>query len=236
MSLESFRRLLRDGRIKAQPGNVDPAIHTCHCRGWIYERQVIIEPPIQSTFYSFASPLHAAIISWMLAPTDDLPRFASLYDLSIKVISRFVPSRLASREPRVGAGFSERPPEALYQDEFYRCLFDVTRGNVAISPEFATAQKARKEGRIDFFIPNAQWGIELTRDGDRLNEHASRFRAKGAHDECNILLDFRTTNVSDPHPNIPFLYHIVFQKEYQQVCVYNNMLEKVAEMDLENRV
>ncbi|KAK2462631.1 hypothetical protein APHAL10511_005364 [Amanita phalloides] len=222
---EVFRRLLKDGAIQVSRGYDDPAIRTCHRRGWIYAKRVTIDGLRSSLFYVFASPLHAVVLSWMLDPTDDMPDFQSPLDLCTTVISKFNPSQLKSPMRHVGACFSERPPEAHYQDEFYRCLFDLTHGSVSISPEFATAQKVRKAGRIDFFIPRVRWGIELTRDGDRLNEHALRFGANGAygkwmedgHMTKYILLDFRTRNVSDPHPNIPFLYHVVFQNDYQQV-------------------
>jgi len=72
-------------------------------------------------------------------------------------------------------------PEAQYQDELYRSLFSVTSGNVRISPEFASAKWADVVGRIDFFIPVAKWGIEITRDGNRLSEHDSRFEDFGAY-------------------------------------------------------
>ncbi|KAK2467975.1 hypothetical protein APHAL10511_000270 [Amanita phalloides] len=177
----------------------------------------------------------------MLIPTNDMPAFQSLYELSIKVISRFKPSQFTLPNRRVGAGFCERPPETLYQDEFYRCLLAVTCGNVRISPEFATAQQARKAGRIDFFIPSVKWGIELTRDGNHLNERALRFGSRSAYGKWKeqgdmdeyILLDCRAANVRDPHPNIPFLYHIVFQEDYQKVCVYDHKVTKVEEMCLQ---
>lgn len=39
-------------------------------------------------------------------------------------------------------------------------------------PSIASAKGARKAGRIDIFIPIVKWGIEITRDGSRLLEHA----------------------------------------------------------------
>ncbi|KAI9435209.1 hypothetical protein F5148DRAFT_989926, partial [Russula earlei] len=130
----------------------------------------------------------------------------------------------------------ERPPEAQYQDEFYRRMFVVTSGNVRVSPEFTIA------GCIDFLIPLADWGIKITRDGSLLKQHASHFEEKRAYRQWlkagymkdYILLDFRTTSVRDGHPGtifhltdwrsmsancfdqISLSYIIVFQDNYQQ--------------------
>jgi hypothetical protein len=68
-----------------------------------------------------------------------------------------------------------------------------------------------RPGRIDFFIPSKKWGIELTRDGNRLGEYNSRFEDDGAHgqwlkssdmDDRNdyIFLDFRSTKPMLAHP------------------------------------
>lgn len=112
---------------------------------------------------------------------------------------------------RVGAPSIISPlPEAQYQDEFYRSLFSVTAGNVRISPEFASAKGADVVGRIDFFIPVAKWGIEITRDGNRLSEHNSRFDNLGAYGAWlrsgdmtdYTLLDCRTSVPRKCHPSM----------------------------------
>jgi len=103
---------------------------------------------------------------------------------------------------------SHRPPEAQYQEEYYRCVHNLTRGNVRISPEYAAAFGSRA-GRIDFFIPGKKWGIELTREGSKLDEHGSRFAKDGAYGqwlqtsdmEDYVLLDFRST--MPPAPGRP---------------------------------
>jgi len=53
--------------------------------------------------------------------------------------------------------------EAQYQDEFYRCCHTHSNGSLVTFPEFGTAK-----GRVDFYIPAKQWGVELLRDGDQL--------------------------------------------------------------------
>jgi len=59
-------------------------------------------------------------------------------------------------------------------------------------------------GRVDFYIPVKKWGVELLRDGDRLENHSSRFTGTGAYAKMEfedyIILDFRTTSPQKPHP------------------------------------
>ena len=145
----------------------------------------------------------------MIEPTDDTPQFTSLFELFYETIIKFKPSGLQLALRRV-ASESTHPPEAQYKDEFYKSLLFVTSGNVRISPEYASAKGARKAGRIDFFIPIVKWGIEVTRDGKRLLEHAVRFTESGAYGAWlksedmtdYILLDCRTGIPRDKHPSM----------------------------------
>jgi len=105
-----------------------------------------------------------------LEPRNDMPNFPSLFEFSLEIISKFRPSQLQLPLCRVGSA-STLPPEAQYQDEYYNSLLAATFGNVCIS--HASAQAAHVAGRIDFFIPIVKWGIEITRDGDRLWELAA---------------------------------------------------------------
>ena len=186
----------------------DATVVKCHRRGWIYA--TLIPKGVR---YTFPSPLHEACLSWKLEPRDDMPVFPSVFELSLEVISKFRPSQLQLPLRRVDSA-STLPPEAQYQDEYYNSLLAATLGNVRISPEFASAQAARVAGRIDFFIPAVKWGIEITRDGDRLWQHAARFTESGAYGawlksadmDDYILLDFRTKKLKTPHPSmiLPF--------------------------------
>lgn len=64
----------------------------------------------------------------------------------------------ALRHVQVGAEAQANSPEAHYQQEFYRCLMDITHGNVSVSLEFASGKEAKAAGRIDFFVPKVKWG------------------------------------------------------------------------------
>lgn len=157
--------------------------------------------------YAFTSPLHQQLWSWRLLPQTDyeIP-FQDLFSFVKAAIFRFRPIQLGQSDRRVGSD-SHDAPEAQYQDECYRCVHDLTKGNVRISPEYAAASKSRP-GRIDFFIPKKKWGIELTRNGSKLKEHDSRFAIDGAYGQWlqsmhmvdYVLLDFRSTMPVQRHP------------------------------------
>jgi len=201
-----FKSLIRDGELEKGVEN-EEVIDKCHRFGWIYAS---MDPSSSEIRYSFASPLHAAYISWIVQPSNDMPWYPSAFDLCIAVISKFKPSQMHIPIRRVGVPSAKGLlPEAQYQDEFYRSLFSATAGNVRISPEFASAKEAQPTGRIDFFVPTVKWGIEITRNGDRLWEHNSRFEYSGAYGAWlqsgdmtdYIFLDCRTTVPRTGHPS-----------------------------------
>lgn len=203
-----FRNLIR--HTEFEEGVVeDAAAQICHRRGWLHSYM----NEEGSTHYTFSSPLHSVYISWLLAPSDNMPAYPSAFKLCLAAISNFKPSRMHIPIRRVGAPSPvTRLPEAQYQDEFYRAVFSVTAGSVRISPEFASATGADVVGRIDFFIPVVKWGIEIMRDGNRLFEHDSRSKASGAYgawlksgDMADyILLDCRMSVPRMCHPSTKF--------------------------------
>lgn len=72
------------------------------------------------------------------------------------------------------------PPEDQYGKEFYRCIDDVLKGRMVVSPEFAVSYGAQS-GSLDFFIPDMTWGIELLRENDRISEHLTQFASGGQY-------------------------------------------------------
>lgn len=72
---------------------------------------------------------------------------------------------------------STAPPEAQFQDEWYRAFYSVVGHGVAISSEWSSDG----DGRIDFRVKDPAWGFELLRDGDRLSQHCSRFLPQGSY-------------------------------------------------------
>lgn len=105
-----------------------------------------------------------------------IAQFPSITSLCEAVLRRFSRKNILSSVPR-SPTTSGRPPEAQFQDEWYRAFHDVVGHGAGISSEWSRSG----DGRIDFWIVNPKWGIELLRDGDRLTEHCQRFSDKGTY-------------------------------------------------------
>ena len=82
-------------------------------------------------------------------------------------------------------GYVQQPPEAQYQDEFYRSCHICLEGSLVTFPEFGTAK-----GWVDFYIPSKKWGVELLCDSDQLAQHSGRFSALGSYTTQLELLDY----------------------------------------------
>ncbi|KAN0124749.1 hypothetical protein V8E52_001301 [Russula decolorans] len=182
----------------------------------------------EETYYIFASPLHRLFVEWRLQ--DSVPSIpfesSSILQLALEVIRGFSPRSL-SAERRIGAGCIQRPPEAQYQDEFYRNCHACSKGSLVTFPEYGTAQ-----GRIDFYIPSKEWGVELLRDGNELKKHTGRFSETGSYVTTlalsdYIILDFHNTRPKRTQPTMEKLYHVVFSKDHQEVSVLDHMLQIV---------
>jgi hypothetical protein len=209
-----LRRLLTEGSIRIDDGCADATVQAIkYCNRWIHFDATGSDYD-SAISYVLPSPLHSVFLSWLLLPQDFEPLFPSILDMAFSVISRFKRSQMfiPIRRAGIGSAKPDKPPEAQYQDEFYRALHDATSGAVRISPEFASARGAKVAGRIDFFIPVVKWGIEITREGSQLDGHSSRFEAQGAYGawlktgdmEDYILLDCCTA-LPQKHSRRPIL-------------------------------
>ena len=121
-------------------------IRLCLEKGWISPTAVTNDRVV----YIFPSLLHRMYIEWSLLPISATIPFATPLAMSIAAIQRFRPSHLYDPPRRVGDAGAVRPPEATYQDEFYRSILEVTGGCIRISSEYSLASVARP-GRVDFF-------------------------------------------------------------------------------------
>ena len=176
------------------------ALKRCFVQGWLHaDKGVSKEPEIAG--YFFASPLHRSFVEWKLSGQNPaVPIQApNLLEFVIQVIKCFSPLNLSY--PRIiGPYYFQTLPEAQYQDEFYRCCYDLTTGVLTTLSEFGTA-----DGRIDFYIPSKKWAVELLCDGQLLKQHNNRFSCTGQYgmtldiDEY-IVLDFRKKKVVQAHP------------------------------------
>ena len=189
-----FWNLLQYGSIE-DTGKSD-TLQSCHKNGWIFSSATGRgeDQPV----YVLPSPLHRAYFEWKLLPSSTTLPFLTPFDVSIAAIKGFQPSRLSGSPRRVGDAGAYRPPEAVYQDEFYRSLLHLTRGCVRVSSEYSSAKGARL-GRISIFVPSKKWGIELLGDGSEIEEHGPRFLFDSAYGAWltasdltdHIILDFR---------------------------------------------
>jgi hypothetical protein len=209
-----FRQMLVSGCIDTLDGDAPPAaLRTCHRRGWLHA-ELVRDQQDDIIRYTFASYLHACYVSWRLSPPLEYHQYASILELVIHALSHFKPSQLLIPIQRAGRQLGSTPPEAQYQDEFYRALHDATSGRVCISPEFASGRRARVAGRIDFYLQSEKWGIEITRNGSLLDQHDARFQRDGAYGAWlksgamsdYVLLDCRENVPCESHPSAEFRF------------------------------
>ncbi|KIM71678.1 hypothetical protein PILCRDRAFT_8231 [Piloderma croceum F 1598] len=141
-------------------------LRMCWELGWLHNE--LISPT--EVIYTFLSPLHMRYVQWMLLGNQDDAIISenSIIDFVIVAIRKFIPLHLSAQ--RTFGTATRSTPEAQIQDEFYRACINHTKNCILSFLEFGN-----KRGRIDFLIPMKKWGIELLRDGDRLNAHAARF-------------------------------------------------------------
>ena len=104
---------------------------------------------------------------------------ASIEDLVIKAVQSMSALRL-----RQSCGNEKFPKEAAFQHLFSEALTLQVPANVPVCPELNTFARDDsgnvKTGELDFFVGgevngDLRWAIEITRKGDKINEHVSRF-------------------------------------------------------------
>lgn len=117
------------------------------------------------------------VIGGMPPPFPDTT-FPSIQILCKAIIGQFSASnlRLSTEGKKITTAGVIRPVESQYQDEFYRAFSSLLPG-ITLSSEWARAGN----GRIDFWVAAKNWGIELLRDHDRVEEHSGRFKKGGRY-------------------------------------------------------
>ncbi|KAL4783696.1 hypothetical protein BJX76DRAFT_357720 [Aspergillus varians] len=233
--VRTLRRCLEHGTIPCDLN--DEGVKRCYELGWLHSDQTksyAIENPKMVCF--FPSRLHEKFVEYILYTSQPRPfpleQFASTTALCGAIIRRFSQKNLMSSvEIELAPSRSCRPPEAQFQDEFYRCFFSVVGYGVGLSSEWSRAGG----GRIDFRVVDPGWGVEILRDGDRLSDHCNRFEPGGAYHPWIaqgyltdwLILDFRHT-VPQKYgiPNTK-MWRIVFQDKYASAYVVDSQNEIV---------
>ncbi|KAJ6485658.1 hypothetical protein C8R45DRAFT_997364 [Mycena sanguinolenta] len=229
-----FSQLLVEEEIDYDPVNpassgLNPTdFDFAHARGLLYTER----SSSGTLTISFAFPLQRSLLQTILLPPipDLLEDIPTLFSLVTQVVQRFNPDHLLTPR-RVGGSPQDRPLDATYQHEFYRCLYQL-RPRALMSAEYASASGSR----IDFLVHRDEhhdnqrsWGIELLRDGDRIHEHAHRFEPSGQYHSIVsdsmtkfIIIDFRTNIPSRTYPLIKDLIHVVFDRDFDRCHIYDN--------------
>ncbi|KAK9237143.1 hypothetical protein V1525DRAFT_404725 [Lipomyces kononenkoae] len=175
----TLRQALEDGYIPFNE-SVD-GIRCCYENGWIHRAVLRDSNEQQKSVGVLPSRLHEKYIECLIAkvPTkypDEA--FPTIQSLCKEVLKHFSSKNLRHCvEGKLSTAAKLRPLEAQYQDEFYRAFNAVVGRGVPISSEWSR----KGDGRVDFWIPQKRWGIELLRDHNRVTEHCDRFKKGGRY-------------------------------------------------------
>lgn len=219
-----LRKVLVDGSIPYNFG--DPGFNDCYEMGWIHSEAT--DTDAAEIVCVLPSKLHEKFIEYYLNLRDPKPfpleKFPTLTELCDAVLRKFSPKNLLlSLDGRLATSARPRPPEAQFQDEWYRAFKSLLGPDVAISSEWSRYG----DGSIDFRIVGPAWGIELLRDGNRLAEHCNRFSDKGAYHQCIkngwikdwIILDCRHSEPRKYNVGGTKLWRVVFKNDYSSARV-----------------
>ena len=182
-------------------------------------------------------------------------RFDSLPKLCKEVLGEFsMILRHSAEGKKISTASKPRPVEAQYQDEFHRGFVRLAGLGVPISSEWPRT----KDGRVDFYIPEKKWAIELLRDHDKVDEHISRFKEGGKYHPWlkeNMVKDWIIIDCATSLPtkgvfsvfnsvsmiystnnliefSEPRLWHAVFINDYSELQLYNHQKALIMSVHL----
>lgn len=139
--------------------------------------------------------------------------FPTIESLCRKVLKHFSPKNLRHcMDGKFSTATQLRPLEAQYRDEFYRAFAHVVGQDVPISSEWSL----RGNGRVDFYIPQKKWGIELLREHDSVDEHYNRFKRGGRYYswiEDGMVEDWIVIDCATSLPASGMQSHLVFPSD-----------------------
>ncbi|KAL4916695.1 hypothetical protein BDW62DRAFT_211811 [Aspergillus aurantiobrunneus] len=203
--------------------NEDVGMQTCYQNGWI--NRITVGTHLTADIAVLPSRLHAKYIEFIISlESRSLPaRFTRLGDLHVW--------QHAAEGKKISTAAKCTPIEAQYQDEFYRSFNLLAGRGVPICSEWSRT----RDGRVDFYIPEKKWAIELVRDHDRVCEHVSRFKAGGSYYswiEEGLIDDWIIINCATSPPasgySEPRLWNAVFTDDYTNLRVYDHQEELLS--------
>ncbi|KAL9085468.1 MAG: hypothetical protein Q9165_007618 [Trypethelium subeluteriae] len=197
LKLSDIQKALREVATRPQGythlQNDFDAFAFCHRQGYLHTE--VSTPETRETTFTFPSPLHRRVAYRRLLPgrePDAALRSVSLQQVCINAIARFSPAALQKRRP-ARRNRSWGIPEAVFQNELYSCLLIELR-YLPILSEYSHT----KDGRIDFYISDQKWGVEVLQCGSNADiaEHVARFKRGGRYHKWDILHDYVVLNFS----------------------------------------
>ncbi|KAE8374268.1 hypothetical protein BDV26DRAFT_284399 [Aspergillus bertholletiae] len=225
-------QIAEEGRIIWEPER--PELENCY-RGGLVHRMIAVDNSYEVAV--LPSRLHEKWLQSFIGKDKKVlpPHFTNLTQLCMTILSKF--SRMNLKHSITGKIMSTaaqpRPIEAQYQDEFYRAFNKVAGRGVPISTEWARTTS----GRVDFYIPEKKWAVELLRDYDRVDSHIKRFKKGGQYFqwlEEKAIDDWVIINCATTAPtavyNDSHLFHAVFQNNYTELQVFNHKGESLCDV------
>ena len=162
----------------------------------------------------FSAPITRIILSHRLF-TSSLAKSptTSFEDFLTRTIERFCPTKLINS---LGKGVNSYLLERTWQMEWYRSATTVVPMDATVSADVGPVFGS--SGFLDFYVNGSHsWGIELLREGDKLQEHANRFGTGGTYSNIPLkkwaVLDFRCQlkEVRDPKQNF---WYVCYSDDY----------------------
>ncbi|PKK56868.1 hypothetical protein RhiirC2_871514 [Rhizophagus irregularis] len=169
----------------------------------------------------FSAPITRIVLSHRLftsslanSPTTNFEDFLT------RTIERFCPTKLANSLGK-GKGNDSNLFERTWLMEWYRSATTVVPIGATISADVGPVFNSK--GFLDFYVNgNYSWGIELLREGDKLQEHANRFLTNGIYSDIPLnqwaVLDFRchSKEVRDPKHNF---WYVCYSDDYRRFTI-----------------
>ncbi|KAE8352425.1 hypothetical protein BDV28DRAFT_135151 [Aspergillus coremiiformis] len=233
----TLSKILEEGSVRFTIDDV--GMQKCYQRGWVHRMSV--GQFITHDVVVLPSRLHEKWLEFIIGQaTRPLPaRFNQLDTLCLAVLSKFSTMNLrhAVQGKKISTAGKCRPMEAQYQDEFYRSFNLLAGRGVPICSEWSRTS----DGRVDFYIPEKRWAIELLRDHDRVNEHISRFKEGGKYFPWlkeNMVEDWIIIDCASSPPTSgysePRLWTAVFANDYSELKVYDYQERPLIDIRLQN--
>ena len=185
---------------------------------------------VENNLIKFSSPLAQRYFSRNIFYNRSEKNPSSLFELIKESIENLSMTSLSQSVSKIG----DFPKEKTFQIFFTTAITELTNPLVSIIPELSKNIDTYEKipGSIDLFLNgNLLWGIELLINGDRLNEHISRFDIDGKYSGLKmndyVLIDLRGNLNGEIPPKIllhPKRITVVFKiGDFSQcTCLFGN--------------